>query len=79
MRSFKRDREVLPLRLLVKYDKNFKIEWIKVNSFALQGNSEYNYSVKQTSQGNYISVVSSSSNPYKLVEYDSNGNVKLTI
>lgn len=62
--------------VLIKYNKDFKIEWVSVNSWT-SGPGEYITSVRQDVEGNYVGLlkITSSTTEYKLVKYDSNGNV----
>lgn len=62
--------------VLIKYNKDFKIEWIKVNSWT-SGPGESITSVRQDQLGNYIALLRINSNPtqYKLLKYDTNGNI----
>ena len=62
--------------VLIKYNKDFKVEWVKVNSWTTEL-SEAISSVRQDSQGNYVALLRITGSPtqYKLLKYDSNGNI----
>lgn len=62
--------------VVVKYNKDFKIEWVSVNSWT-SGPGELITSIRQDVEGNYVGLlkISSNTSEYKLVKYDSNGNL----
>ena len=64
--------DITPAIVLVKYDKNFKVEWAKAKSWSRS--NEYVNRIKQDNQGNYI-VLSG----LKLIKYSSNGDNITTV
>lgn len=64
--------DITPAIVLVKYDKNFKVEWAKAESWSRS--NEYVNRIKQDNQGNYI-VLSG----LKLIKYSSNGDNITTV
>ena len=64
--------DITPAIVLVKYDKNFKVEWAKAKSWSRS--NEYVNRIKQDNQGNYI-VLSG----LKLIKYNSNGDNITTV
>lgn len=66
--------ENYPSAILIKYDKNLKVEWIKINN-AEYGTNESITAVKQDSLGNYISLINFKGNMYKLIKYNSSGEI----
>ena len=65
----------LPNVAFIKYNKDFKIEWVKVKSFDSSGLNEYAYYIKQDLQGNYYALI----NNYKLIKFDSEMNISEVI
>ena len=64
--------DITPAIVLVKYDKNFKVEWAKAKSWSRS--NECVNRIKQDNQGNYI-VLSG----LKLIKYNSNGDNITTV
>ena len=62
-----------PNAVLIKYDKNFKVEWVKVNNWSANKNG-YIDCLKQDSYGNYVAI-----SGLILMKYNSNGELITTV
>lgn len=64
---------ITPNAVLIKYDKNFKVEWVKVNNWSANKNGSIDC-LKQDSYGNYVAI-----SGLVLMKYNSNGELVTTV
>ena len=63
--------------ILIKYDKNFKVEWVKLDRWS-DGYSSI-IRIFQDEQGNYITLLRTANNGDKIIKYDYLWNITTTV